>query len=308
MRIVSLLPAATEIVCALGLGRRLVGIGAGSDWPAEVLGRPVVTRAAVALEGRRSRTIHRHEIARRAAGRSLVDIDARALRALRPDLVLTGGPDDPWVPPRADVDAAVADLPGEVSVTVIAPTSVEGVIHGITTVGAMAGAEAQAMRQVERMRGRLGRIERKVERRRAQGALATRVAALDRLDPAYAAGRWVPEQVRRAGGWDVLGREGEPSTATSWREIREVDPEMLILMPAGLHLHEAVAEWTRLPRPAWWRRLEAVQRGQVFVVDGEAYFARPGPRIVDGIAMLAEILDPEGFLDVSPAASWTPVA
>jgi iron complex transport system substrate-binding protein len=307
MRIVSLSSGATEIVASLGLLRRLVGVGFGADWPPEVLERPVVTRPAVPIVGRRSRTIHRREIERRAIGASLVELDAAGLRELRPDLILLGPPDDPWSPPRADVEAAVAGLHGEITLTVLAPASIEGLFHAISTVGAMAGAEGSAMRQVERLRGRLGRIERKVQRRRALGIVAPRVVALDRLDPLFVAGRWVPEQIRRAGGWDVLGRESGASTRTTWREIADVDPEILILMPAGLHVHEAVAEWARTPRPARWHDLQAVQRGRVFVVDGASYFARPGPRVVDGIAMLAEILDPDGFVDVAPTASWTPV-
>jgi iron complex transport system substrate-binding protein len=307
MRIVSLTPGAAEIVASLGLLRRLVGVGYGSDWPPEVLDRPVVTRPVVPLAGRRSRTVHRHEMERRAAGARLVALDAARLRDLRPDLILLGAPDDPWSPSRPTVEAAIADAPGEVTLMPLSSSSIEGVFHAISTVGAMAGAEAAAMRQVERSRGRLGRIERKVERRRTLGVLAPRVVAIDRLGPLDVAGRWVPEQIRRAGGWDVLGREGEASSRTTWREIRDVDPEVLLVMPARLHVHETVSEWERTPRPARWHAIQAVQRGRVFAVDGEAYFTRPGPRLVDGIAMLAEILDPDGFVDVAPVASWTPV-
>jgi iron complex transport system substrate-binding protein len=163
------------------------------------------------------------------------------------------------------------------------------------------------MRLVERLRGKLGRIERKVQKRRDAGRRPVRVVALEWLDPPCAAGRWVPEQVRRAGGWDLLGRDGEVSAETSWTAVRDVDPEMLVLMPAGLGVNEAVAEWGRVKRPRSWSGLEAVRRGQVFVVDAAAYYSRPGPRIVDGISMLAEIFDPDAFIDTAPVAAWTPV-
>src|SRR5947208_2051649 len=133
------------------------------------------------------------------------------------------------------------------------------------------------------------------------------VVAVEWLDPPFAAGHWVPEQVRRAGGWEILGAEGERSTQTTWAAVREVDPEMIVLMPCGFHLDETVAEWSRTPRPAWWKELEAVRRGNVFAVDGSAYFSRPGPRVIDGIGMLAEIFDPNAFIETSPPVSWTPV-
>jgi iron complex transport system substrate-binding protein len=307
MRIVSLLPAATEIVFALGLGRRLVGVDHTSDRPPEAAGRTVVTRPRKRRAARRSRTVHRTLAEARASGTSLVDLDVDRLVALRPDLILVGERGDPELAARSAVDVAVAELGGDVSVVTLAPSSFEGILHSITTVGAMTGAEAPAMRQVERMRGRLGRLERKVQRRREAGRPPTRVVALDWLDPPFAAGRWLPELVRRAGGWELLGREGEPSSETSWAAVREVDPEMLLLLPRGLDIHQAVAEWARTTRPRWWRTLGAVQRGQVFVLDGAGYFERPAPRIVDGVAMLAEILDPDAFVDVAPPASWTPV-
>jgi iron complex transport system substrate-binding protein len=118
----------------------------------------------------------------------------------------------------------------------------------------------------------------------------------------------VPEQVRRAGGWDVLGTDGERSVETTWDAVAEMDPEMLVLMPCGFHLAETVEEWARTPRPAWYGELPAVRRGQVFAVDGSAYFSRPGPRVIDGIELLAEILDPDAFEEVAPVGSWTPIA
>jgi len=307
MRIVSLSPAATEIAGAIGLSRKLVGISHDSDRPAHLMTRPVVTRPTVRLAGLRSRTVHRRVATAAEAGAPLVVLDEAALAATRPDLVLTHDLGDPRTVASSVARDAVARLGLDAMVVGLEPSSIEGFFHSISTVGAMAGSEAAAMRLVERMRGRLSRIERKVQKRRDTGRRPVRVVALEWLDPPSAAGLWVPEQVRRAGGWDVLGRDGERSAETTWTAVREVDPEMLVLMPRGLGVHEAVAEWARTRRPRWWTRLEAVRRGQVFVVDGEAYYSRPGPRIVDGISMLAEIFDPDAFVDTSPVAAWTPV-
>jgi iron complex transport system substrate-binding protein len=307
MRIVSLSPAATEIVHAIGQGRKLVGITHDSDWPPEIRTKPVVTRPAVRLAGRRSRTVHRLTVEAVETGTPLVTIDERALAAARPDLVLTGDRCPRCGVPAERALETVRRLGLDATVIGLEPTSIEGIFHSISTVGAMAGAEGSAMRLVERLRGRLGRVERKVEKRRDGGRSPVRVVALEWLDPPMTAGRWVPEQVRRAGGWDLLGRDGEPSIESTWAAVREVDPEMLVLVPYGLGVHTAVAEWARTPRPRSWHRLDAVRRGQVFVLEAAAYFSRPGPRVLDGILMLAEIFDPDAFVDVSPVGAWTPV-
>jgi iron complex transport system substrate-binding protein len=117
----------------------------------------------------------------------------------------------------------------------------------------------------------------------------------------------VPEQIRRAGGWELLGSDGEPSVQTTWDAVSEVDPEMLLLMPCGFHLAETQAAWERTRRPPGYEELAAVRRGRVFALDGSAYFSRPGPRVIDGIELLAEIFDPDAFVDIAPFGSWTPV-
>ena len=188
------------------------------------------------------------------------------------------------------------------------PTSIEGILNTITTVGAMTEAEDAAVDLVESLRERLGVVEQQVQARRDAGQRAPRVVGLEWLDPPFAVGHWVPEQIRRAGGWDVLGSDGEPSRQATWDAIGEVDPEMLLLMPCGFHLAETVAEWAKIGRPPEYAELAAVRRDQVFALDGSAYFSRPGPRVIDGIELLAEIFDPQAFVDVSPLGSWTPVA
>jgi iron complex transport system substrate-binding protein len=172
----------------------------------------------------------------------------------------------------------------------------------------MAEVEDEAVDLVERLRTRLNLVERRVQERRDDGVPASRVVAVEWLDPPFAVGHWVPEQIRRAGGWDLLGEAGERSRETTWQSIADVDPSMLVLMPCGFHLAETVTEWERTPRPDVWSSLEAVRRGQVFAVDGSAYFSRPGPRVVDGIELLAEIFDPDAFVDIAPLGSWTPLA
>jgi len=307
VRIVSLLPSATEIVFALGLGDSLVGVTHECDWPPEAETKAVVTRAANDLAGASSRAIH--DLVRGAVhgGSSLYELDETLLAELKADLILTQELCPVCAVSYRRVTEAVRAIDAATTVISLEPTSIEGIFNTITTVGALTGVENRSVRVVQKLRSRLGQLERKVQRRRERGHEAVRVVSVEWLDPPFAVGHWVPEQVRRAGGWDLLGRDGEASIETTWEAIAEVEPEMLVLMPCGFHVGEAAREWERTPRPAVWKEIEAVRRGQVFIVDASAYYSRPGPRVVDGIAMLCEILDPDAFVDVSPPGAWTPV-
>lgn len=307
MRIVSLLPSATEIVFALGLGDQLVGVTHECDWPPEAATKPAVTRATHDLADVPSRQIH--DLVRDSlhGGSSLYALDEALLAELRPDLIITQELCAVCAVSYRRVSEAVRAIDAPTQVVSLEPSSIEGIFNTITTVGALTGVENRAVRLVGRLRSRLGRLERRVERRREHGHAPVRVVAVEWLDPPFAVGHWVPEQIRRAGGWDLLGRDGEPSVETTWEAVRDVEPEMLVLMPCGFHLADAVAEWARTPRPEVWKEIEAVRRRNVFVVDGSAYFSRPGPRVIDGIATLCELFDPDAFVETSPPGAWTPV-
>jgi iron complex transport system substrate-binding protein len=202
----------------------------------------------------------------------------------------------------ADVARAVQLAGTNSEIVSIEPTSIEGIFNSISTVGAYAEAEDEAVGLIEILRERLARIENRVLERRLAGFPPRRVVALEWLDPPFAAGHWVPEQVRRAGGWDLLGNAGQPAQETTWEAVRDVDPEMLVLMPCGFDARRSFVEWqhSRVELPAWIDDLHAVKRGEVYAVNGSAYFSRPGPRVVDGIALLAEIFDPGAYVDEVP--------
>lgn len=311
MRIVSLLPSATEIVYALGLGDELVGRTHECDFPPEVASVPIMTADVGGSSTDSGRDIHLRVSGSIHRGSSLYRLDTEALAAARPDLILTQELCDVCAVSYREVTRAVraiAPEPGtETSVVSLEPTSVEGILNSISTVGAMAEAEDEAVGLVEILRERLGAIENRVLERRLEGMRPRRVVSLEWLDPPFAAGHWVPEQVRRAGGWDLLGTEGEPSRETTWEVVREIDPEQLMLMPCGFDTTRTAQEFDRMSRPGWFDELRAVRRGEVFALDGSGYFSRPGPRIIDGIALLAELFDPEGFVDVAPPQAWMPV-
>jgi iron complex transport system substrate-binding protein len=308
VRIVSLLPSATEIVCALGLADELVGVTHECDWPPEVAGKPIVTRDRHDLAGVPSRRIHQLVGEAMHGGSSLYELDEAALAAAEPDLILTQELCRVCAVSYEQVNEVARRIDAEIDVVSLEPTSIEGIFHTITTVGAMTEEEDAAVELVAELRERLAIVERRVAERHSAGTAPSRVVAVEWLDPPFTAGHWVPEQIRRAGAWDLLGEPGSRSVETTWRSVRDVDPEMIVLMPCGFHLSETVAEWERTPRPSFWSEIEAVRRGQLFAVDGSSYFSRPGPRVIDGIELLAEIFDPDAFVDSAPLGSWTPLS
>ncbi len=307
MRIVSLLPSATEIVCAIGLGDELVGVTHECDFPPDVIGKPVITHSVHDLSASSSRDIHRMVTASIHGGSSLYALDEEALADAKPDLILTQELCRVCAVSYREVNEVARAIDADITVVSLEPTSIEGILNTITTVGAMTEAEDAAIDLVEALRERLGTVGEKVQARRDAGGRSPRVVGLEWLDPPFATGHWVPEQLRQAGGWELLGSDGEASTQTTWDAVSEVDPEMLLLMPCGFHLQETIDAWAATRRPPGYADLTAAQRGQVFALDGSAYFSRPGPRVIDGIELLAEIFDPDAFVDVAPFGSWAPV-
>ena len=211
MRIVSLLPSATEIVCAIGLGDELVGVTHECDWPPEVIGKPVVTRSVHDLADRPRGEIHALVTDAMHGGSSLYALDEEALAAAEPDLILTQELCHVCAVSYREVNEVARAIDAEITVVSLEPTSIEGILNTITTVGAMAEAEDAAVDLVEILRERLGAVEKRVAERREAGHGAPRVVGLEWLDPPFAVGHWVPEQIRRAGGWDLLGADGERS-------------------------------------------------------------------------------------------------
>jgi iron complex transport system substrate-binding protein len=255
MRIVSLLPSATEIVFALGLGDELVGRTHECDYPPEVADVPVVTADVGADPSASSREINARVADSVHGGSSIYRLDLDALAAAQPDLILTQELCAVCAVSYREVGRAVRRLQSQATVVSLEPTSIEGIFNTISTVGAMADAEDEAVGLLELLRERLAEIEIRVLTRRLAGVAPRRVVCLEWLDPPFAAGHWVPEQVRRAGGWEVLGTAGERSRQTDWEQVREVDPEMLLLMPCGFDAPRTLDEWRRPTSRTGWIEL-----------------------------------------------------
>ena len=295
MRIASLLPSATEIVFAIGAGAEVVGVSHECDYPPGARGLPVLTGSAVETRGLPQAEIDAVISGLLAAGGSTYTIDIPRLRETRPDLVITQALCDICAVSERQVHRVVHEEQLGARVLTLTPLDLEGVARSVEEVGEAAGRSAEGARLATEMR------ERMVPRTPALSP-SLRVAALEWLDPPYAAGHWVPEQIARAGGEDALGRPGERSERVTWSAIAASRPDVVVLLPCGLSLDEVVREAGTLARRPEWRALAAVTNGAVWALDANAWFSRPGPRLLDGIEAVRAILaDPTGDQPVAGA-------
>ncbi len=290
-RIVSFLPSATEIACALGLSDQLVGITHECDYPADVRGKPIVVRNALPIEEMSQPEVDAAVRQRLHDGLSLYQVDEELLRELAPDLILTQDLCQVCAPSGNEVSQALNLLPRKPEILWLTPKSLDEVIANVRDLGAATDRSVEAERLISEGRERLEKIEavtRKVANR-------PRVFCMEWLDPVYCGGHWVPEMVKIAGGIDELAREREDSVRIEWGDVLKWQPEVLIVTPCGYDLARVVEESQKLPTYPGWSNLPAVQNGRVYAVDANSYFARPGPRVVDGTELLAHLIHPELF-------------
>ena len=291
MRIVSLLPSATEILCLLGLEDSLVGVSHECDFPSSVSRLPKVVSCAFDPAGLSEREID--ELVRTAmeAGRGACAIDETLLASLDPDLVITQELCDVCAVPQAAAVAAVGRLAPSARLLSLHPHALSDVFDDIRRIGEATETSERARREIERLSARLAHVAKRL----ARIPRRPRVAALEWLDPIMASGHWVVEMIARAGGIDFLGRDGTPSVCVPWEEIARYAPEVVVLMPCGFDVSRGARDAARLTRLPGWGSLPAAASGEVYAVNGSAYFNRSGPRLVDGVEILAEILHPEVF-------------
>ncbi len=289
IRIVSLLPGATELVFELGLGDALVGVSHECRLPAGADPRPVVVQPALDLSSKTARQVDEAVSRRRDREGHLYYVDEERLRSLDPDLLLTQDLCEVCAPSGDQIDRVVQSMDPPPRTHSMTPTDLEGILRDVVELGAKAGVEGRARAWTDRARERLSDL-----RTALRGVSPrTRVFCMEWLDPPFYAGHWVPQQVELAGGKDGLAPPGEASGRLSWRRIRRYDPEWLLLMPCGYTTRQVVDEADRLVEYEGYRRLTAVRRGNVYAVNAEAYFARPGPGVIEGTRLLAHLFHPE---------------
>lgn len=286
MRIVSLLPSATEIVCALGLGDRLVGVTHECDYPETVRQLPTVTRTLIPADAP-SKAIDRLVSEQVKTTKALYRLDVPLLRSLCPDMIVTQSLCDVCAVAPNEVQAALAQLPGSPLVVNLEPQSLEGVLDSIRQVASAAGVSGDVV-----IRRWQTRVE-TVVRRSATITARPRVALLEWLDPPFSSGHWSPELVRLAGGLEGLGKEGQPSRRLRWEDVVKWAPEIVIVACCGFTVERAMQDLAAAQASAAWNELPAVRSGRVYVADGSQYFNRPGPRLVESLELLAHALHPD---------------
>lgn len=291
MRICSLLPSATEIAFALGLGDSVVAVTHECDYPAEAKTKQIVVKSIIDAARNSSAEIDETIGKLLRAKKGIYTIDLAHFREANPDLILTQELCDVCAVDYNEVLAASRSLARRPEIISLAPTLLSDVLRDIELVGEATGKRREAELLVERLKKRIERVQEEASR----SDYRPRAACLEWLDPIYNAGHWIPEMVELAGGRDELGKKGKPSEKMDWNRVVQSAPEVIVLMPCGFDVERAMQEVHLLYNLPGWSDLPAVQRGNVFAVNGSAYFNRSGPRLVDGLEIVAQMIHPEIF-------------
>jgi len=282
MRICSLLPSGTEILYSLGLGDQVVAVTHECDYPAETASKPKITEdlidharmTSMEIDHRVSSNLGRHG--------TIYRLKEDLLEALKPDLIVTQELCEVCAVSYKEVQRAPRVLDGQTRIVSLEPNTLGDVLHTISLMGELTGRQETARKNVLELEARLERV-----RERVRGLRRPRVYAMEWLDPPFSAGHWVPEMVETAGGDEVLGKPGLKSQRITPERILEAQPEIIVLMPCGFSLERTIDEYRRTKfLPGW--------TGEIYAVDGSSYFNRSGPRLVEGVEILAEIFHPRG--------------
>ncbi|HJZ90936.1 MAG TPA: cobalamin-binding protein [Gemmataceae bacterium] len=290
MRILSLLASATEIVAALGLEDRLVGRSHECDFPESVLRLPVCTRPKFDISGS-SADIDRRVKDSLQTDSSVYAVDARLLGELRPDVIITQAQCEVCAVSFKDVEAAVAGMVSRPQVVSLNPNALADVWEDVRAVAAACDVRDRGEDLARTLQSRIRAVS---DRSRALPDRPT-VACIEWIDPLMAAGNWVPELVELAGATNLFGAAGRHSPWMTWDDLVRRDPDVIVVMPCGFDLLRTKAELRALTARAEWRMLKAVQNGRTWAADGNAYFNRPGPRLIEALEMLAQAFHPEEF-------------
>ena len=297
MRICSLIPGATEVVAALDLADQLVGISHECDFPASVRQVPVMIEPLVGKDGGSGGEIDRQVKELVASGQRLYRLNEDAFCRASPDLILTQDLCHVCSVTPDQLTRVIESLQHRPNVLTLSPTTLDDMIHDIERIAQAADVLTKGQALTQKLRRRVDHVRATTSRTSAR----PRVVCLEWLDPLYVAGHWVPEMVALAGGLDVLGSQDVPSHETTWHAVESARPDVVLIMPCGYSVERTVNELTHVGQTgeAWQRACE--QWPDLYVVDAASYFSRPGPRLVDGVELLASILHPTPDHPLDPA-------
>ena len=298
LRIVSLLPSATEIVCALGLEKNLVGITHECDFPASIKHLPHLTASRISHETMTSREID-HAVRSNLDGHgSIYDLNEQLLRELNPDLIITQELCEVCAVSYKTVQKAAKMYVADATVVSLEPNTMADIFENIKTVGDLCSVSEKAVEVVEDLQNRLDKIRQKISDFNLKSKIQnpkSKVFMLEWLEPPFAPGHWVPEQVEAAGGIALMGEAGKKSVTTTYEKIVETQPDVLVLIPCGYYTADILRQLPNTNFPASFAEIPATKNNEIWALDASAYFSRPAPRVVDGAEILAKILHPEIF-------------
>ncbi|MFN8450173.1 MAG: cobalamin-binding protein [Anaerolineae bacterium] len=306
MRIVSLIPSATEIVCALGFEADLVGRSHECDYPPSVRDLPALTEPKFDVNGtsreideRVKTVLGLQQQAREAL--SVYRVDEAKLRDLQPDIIVTQAQCEVCAVSLSEVERVTREcLTIPAQIVSLEPMQTADVFADILRVAEALGVPERGAALVTELQGRMDDIA----RRAADLAVKPTVACVEWIDPLMAGGNWVPELVQMAGGIELFGKAGQHSPWLYWDDLWAADPDVIVVLPCGFDIERARAEMPALTRQPGWKTLRAIRSGQVYLTDGNQYFNRPGPRLVESLEILAEILHPDTFDFGHEGAGW----
>jgi iron complex transport system substrate-binding protein len=291
MKIASLLPSATEIICALGLEDSLVGITHECDFPQTVANKPYLTASVISHETMSSKEID-HAVRKQLDGHgSIYDLNNDLLHEFQPDLILTQELCDVCAVSYKTVLKAAKIYVAEAQVVSLEPNTIEDIFENIKTVGEICGVSDKANEVVADLQKRLEVVREKTKNIRNR----PKVMMLEWLEPAFAPGHWVPQQVEIAGGICLLGESGKRSVTTTYEQIVAENPDILVLIPCGYYTSDILRQLPNTVFPASFAEIAAVKNNEIWALDATSYFSRPGPRVVDGAEILAKIVHPNTF-------------
>ena len=299
MRICSFLPSATEIVYSLGLGDALYGVSHECDYPPEARSKPRVVKSKFDPSHYTSQEIDGLVAEMASRGERIYEVDIEVLERARPDLVITQELCDVCAISYEDVQSAVVHLDMPPRLISLDPTGLGDVLEDIKKVGESTLRTERASQIVASLSARIETVRSKA----SEVDSRPKVACIEWLDPLIIAGHWIPEMVHLAGGVDELAQPGTPSRRIGMQELAGYGPEVLILMPCGMDTVQSTKEFSLLGNLQDWGTLPAMRNGAVYAVDAGSLFSRSGPRLVDGLELLAQLVHPKAFTDPIPAGA-----
>jgi len=301
-RIVSFLPSATEILYQLGAGDQIVGVTHECDFPDEAKSKPRVIHSSFDPTKMSSKEIDKQVVELMHSGDDIYLVDEQVLKKANPDLIVAQGLCDVCSPTAKEISKALSILNNKPDVVILDPHNLDDILAGIFEVAKKIGKIDEAQKLIGSLRKRIEYIKNKITKSRPK------VLCIEWLDPLFTAGHWVPQMVDIAAGINGLSAVGEPSRRMKIEEAMKLDPDIVVLMPCGFDTNRIRQEYPKLANNTKWKLLQAVQNNNVYAVDANSYFSKPGPRTVTGIEILAKIIHPETFEDLKvPDSSFSQI-